>query len=95
MKPIRVRTGISEAKWLVRLLAFLSLLAVIAAAMEVFNPSTPPFSGRKRWFLELIFQLAGTYGLVALWLCLAAGLALLARFMWRHASKLPHDRWFW
>lgn len=94
MKSVRLYSGADGTRWVVRLLAVLAGLCVLAAASEVFNPSSPPFKGRMAWVAELVFSAFGEWGLAALWLLQAAALSLTAMFVWRHTPKLPSDRWF-
>lgn len=95
MKPVNIRTGVKETQWFVRTLVGAALLAVCGAAYESLRPSTPPFKGRLSWLIELVFAVAGSTGLILLWMLLALGLALTARFVWRHTAKLPSDSWLW
>lgn len=93
MKPIRIRSGVEEGRWLVRLLAGLALLAVGFSIHEWSSPSTPPFRGRWSWLFEGIFALAGSPGFVFLWAMAALALAAAARFVWRHTPRAPSDKW--
>jgi hypothetical protein len=95
MKPVNIRTGAKETRWFVRALVGTAFLAVGGAAHEWLSPSAPPFKGRLSWFTELVFTTAGSTGLILLWMLLALGLALTARFVWRHTAKLPSDSWLW
>lgn len=95
MKSILLRTGAQETRWFVRLLAAFALIAAGAAVNEWLAPSAPPFTGRLAWVIEGVFALAGTAGLVGLWLLVAVMLTATARFVWRHTAKLPSDRWLW
>jgi hypothetical protein len=72
----------------------LALLAVGGAIREWVTPSAPPFEGRWAWLVETVLALAGSTGLVLLWVLLAVGLSATARFVWRHAAKTPADRWW-
>lgn len=93
MKLMRVRSGAQETLWFVRLITGLSVLTVGGAVLEWLKPSTPPFSGRLAWISEAVFALAGSNGLVVLWLLLAVSLAATSKFIWRHTTKVPTDRW--
>lgn len=95
MKPIRISSGAEEARWFVRLLGGLSVLAIGGAILEWLTPSAPPFRGRLAWIIETVFALTGSTGLVVLWLLLAVALATTASFIWRHTAKAPTDRWLW
>jgi hypothetical protein len=95
MKQVRIHAGVQEARWLVRLLVGLALLAIGSAIHEWRDPSAPPFKGRLAWFGEATFALAGSTGLVLLWLLLAVAMLVTARFVWRHTAKAPSDRWLW
>ena len=95
MKPTLLRTGAQETRWFVRLLAGLALFAMSATVNEWLTPSAPPFRGRLAWVIESVFALAGTAGLVGLWLLVAVVLTTTARFVWRHTARLPTDRWLW
>ena len=53
----------------------------------------PPFKGRLAWFVEAVFAITGSTGLVVLWMLVAVALAATARFIWRHTAKVPTDRW--
>ena len=95
MKPSRIRSGAEETRWFVRLLVGVSVLAIGGAVFEWLKPSAPPFKGRLAWFVEAVFVITGSTGLVVLWLLAAVALAATARFIWRHAAKVPTDRWLW
>jgi hypothetical protein len=95
MKPIPLPTEAQEARWFVRLLAGLALFAIGGAINEWLRPSTPPFKGRLAWVIETVFALAGTLGLIGLWLLVAVAFTATARFVWRHTARLPTDRWLW
>ena len=95
MKPVRIRSGAEETRWVVRVLAGLSVLAIGGALSEWLTPSNPPFRGRLAWIIEAVFALSGSLGLVVLWLLLAGALAIIASFIWRHTAKAPADRWLW
>ena len=88
-----IRTDAESSRWLVRLLALASLLACAIAVRAWLYPSLPPYQGRLSWVASVAFSLAGPLGIAALWLGAALVLALIARFVWRHTSKLPSDRW--
>ena len=77
------------------MLVGLALLAVAGGVHEWLKPSAPPFNGRWAWFGEVVFSLAGTIGLVVLWVLLAVALLATARFVWRHTGRVPADRWLW
>lgn len=93
MKPIRIRTGVEQGRLLARSLAALALIAVAFAIDEWFSPSTPPFRGRWAGMIEGVFVLAGSPGLVVLWVLAALALVFAAKFVWRHTPKAPSDRW--
>jgi len=95
MKPSRIRSGAEETRWFVRLLVGVSVLAIGGAVFEWLKPSAPPFKGRLAWFVEAVFAITGSTGLVVLWLLAAVALAATARFIWRHTAKVPTDRWLW
>lgn len=95
MKFTHLRAGVEETRWLVRLLAGLAIFVTGGAINEWLTPSAPPFKGRLAWVIEGVFALAGTVGLVGLWMLAAVALAATARFVWRHTDKLPTDRWLW
>lgn len=95
MKPVLIRSGLQETLWFVRVLAALALLAIGGAVREWLTPATPPFRGRWAWFIEAVFSLAGSTGLLLLWVLLAVALAATARFVWRHTSRAPADSWLW
>ncbi|MBK8525148.1 MAG: hypothetical protein IPL58_14600 [Betaproteobacteria bacterium] len=95
MKPVEIKTGAQETRWFVRLLAGLALLTVIGAVREWAEPSLPPFKGRLAWIAELAFALAGSYGIIVLWLFAAIALVLSAKFVWRHTPRVPTDKWLW
>lgn len=95
MKPIPMRTELQEARWFIRILVLLALLAIAGAINEWLTPSAPPFKGRFSWMIEVVLALAGTTGLVGLWLLAAVACAAIARFVWRHTARLPTDRLLW
>ncbi len=95
MNPVRIHSGAQETRWFVRVFVGLALLAIGSAVHEWFAPSSPPFKGRLAWFGESAFALAGSAGLVFLWLLLAVAMLVTARFVWRHTAKVPSDRWLW
>lgn len=71
-------------------------LALLAAGLGFYvwlHPSPPPYNGRLAWVVEAAHWLLGPVGPAVLWLTLAVSLLLLARFVWRHTSRLPSDRW--
>ncbi|MFT3959832.1 hypothetical protein [Propionivibrio sp.] len=92
MKPISIHTGVQETRWFVRVLVMLAVLAIIGAVHEWFVPSAPPFKGRWAWVVDIVFVIAGSTGLVFLWLVLAAALLAFARFIRRHTPELPSYR---
>lgn len=93
MKPIRIRTSIQESRLAIRIVLALAILTLCVAVHELIVPSSPPFKGRLAWIGEIAFWIAGSWGLVAIWLLLATALLLLARFIWRHTPKLTSDKW--
>lgn len=93
MKPIPLTSGIQEYRWLIRALVLLAIAALGGAVMESMSPSSPPFRGRLSWVAEMAYLLAGQSGLVALWLLVSLALIFLARKVWRHAPRVPGDRW--
>jgi hypothetical protein len=60
---------------------------------ELLSPSMPPFTGRRVWFANLVFAIAGPYGFLLVWLIVAVAFLAAARSIWRHAPRLPGDRW--
>lgn len=95
MKPVRIRTGLQETRWFIRALAALAILAAVGAVNEWRTPSAPPFKGRLAWIVEVVFVLAGSTGLVLLWVLLVVTLMSAARFLWRHTARAPSDHWLW
>lgn len=93
MKSIRIRSGVEEGRWLVRVLAGLALLAVGFAIYEWFSPSAPPFKGRWFWLFDGIFALASSAGFAFLWAMAAVALVVVARVVWRHTPRVPSDKW--
>jgi hypothetical protein len=94
MEPIHIHSEIRSVRWVVRILAILSVLAFSGAVVHYLQPSVPPFRGRLAWIVEAVFSLMGSAGMVLLWSLLGVALAASARFIWRHTAKTPADRLF-
>lgn len=94
MKPVELKNGLTTSKWAVRLCLFISVLATGAAVMEWISPTLPPFSGRRAWARELLFTVAGSYGQFLFFLGIAIVSLAAARSFWRHAPRVPGDRWY-
>jgi hypothetical protein len=94
MQPIELESGLTKACWAIRLCLCLSLLSLYAAVSEWRSPSLPPFHGRRAWVAELLFEIAGPYGQFLLFLAIAIAFAATAGLIWRHAPRVPGDRWF-
>jgi uncharacterized RDD family membrane protein YckC len=93
MKPVSLPNAVEEARWTVRFLAGLACAAIGGAVYRWFVPASPPFKGHLAWVAELTFALGGNAGLVFLWLAFAFAMLVLAKFAWRHAPRVPGDRW--
>lgn len=71
----------------------LAIAALGGAVMESMSPTSPPFRGRLSWVAEAAYLIGGPSGLVALWLLVSLTFILMARKFWRHAPRVPGDRW--
>lgn len=89
----RITSHVDSGRRLARLLALLALISLAFGVMEWVVPTPPPFKGRLAWVLEASVALAGPSAIAFLWFLLGLGLLLAARFVWRHTSKVPADRW--
>lgn len=94
MKPVELENGLAKSKLAVRLCLLIALLSTGAAVNEWISPTLPPFHGRRAWLKELLFTVAGPYGQFLLFLGIAAVSVMAARLFWRHAPRVPSDRWF-
>jgi hypothetical protein len=88
MEPIPIHSEIRSVRWVVRILAALSVLAFIGAVVQCMEPSVPPFRGRLAWIVEAVFSLMGSAGIVLLWSLLGVALVASARFIWRHTGVI-------
>lgn len=94
MKPVQLDSGISGSRRGTRLCVLLALLSMSLALYEFLNPSSTLEHGYRRGLWNLFVVIAGPYGASLFWLCIAFLCILVARLIWRHAPRVPGDRWF-
>jgi hypothetical protein len=72
------------------------LAATVCAVMGSAQLLQPPtsFTGRWGWLSEFMFTAFGVAGPAAIWFVLAFVPLVLARMLWRHANRIPSDRWY-
>lgn len=94
MKPIELKGGLTSTRWSVKVALGIAVLAFVLTALELKSPTMPPFGGRNAWFSELLFALAGVYGRPLLFFIFGLTCLRTALWFWRHASRVPSDRWW-
>lgn len=90
----RTLSGPHSERRAIRICVLLSVVLVGVAAGEWFNTAPRVFTGRWSAVSAFLFEQFGVAGLAARWLVLAGLLLWFARVLWRHANKVPGDRWY-
>jgi hypothetical protein len=78
----------------IRVCLLIAMAFVMLGVSEFWINSTRSFHGRWGWLREFLFDNFGTAGVAAMWFMFAAAPLLFARSIWRHASRVPSDRWY-
>lgn len=93
MKPVELENGLVQSRWAIRACLLVALLAFGVAVAEWNSPSLPPFHGRIAWLAELLFAVAGPHGQFLVCVAVVIAAVAAARSFWRHAPRVPGDRW--
>jgi len=83
-----------SARWTVRFSLALAFAAIAMAIHAAFNPAVPSGRGLSGLALAILSAWVGPYADAVMWAAIAAVLLYFARLMWKHAPRVPGDRWW-
>jgi hypothetical protein len=92
LKPVILRSALSQARTLV-LIALVVALIAFALALRAFLD--PQATTGKRLLDRLLIYLFGPAGPSILWFAIGVAALMIARFAWRRAPLRPSERLFW
>ena len=85
---------LTQTRRAIRVCLLLAGVFVLIGIAELEPTPDRVFGGLGGRLRELLFTQFGPAGLCALWWAQAAALLLFARSLWRHADRVPGDRWY-
>jgi hypothetical protein len=91
MKPVKLRSAYAEGRFGVLLFAGLSIVSFTACAFRLAVPPELPYRGRFALVVELLSVVTGKFTPAVLWFAVGLFWLVIARFVWRHTSKAPHE----
>lgn len=86
--------GPASERRAVRICLLLAVAFTLLGVREFFHEGARVFSGHKMGLRQFLYYQFGDAGVAAVWFVTAVLALVFARLFWRHASKVPGDRWY-